>query len=95
MMFASSMTQAATRSLPETASHLPNLGAWKMARLTTDKYVRLQDTENRREGKSGTLLTPISALLTGDETIAVFALLALAIGLAGIAILFLFAKKKI
>jgi len=34
-------------------------------------------------------------LLSGSETIQVFAILAIAIGLAGLAILILFAKKKI
>jgi LPXTG-motif cell wall-anchored protein len=33
--------------------------------------------------------------MTGDETVQAFALLAVAIGIAGIAILILFAKKKI
>ena len=38
---------------------------------------------------------PAIALLSGSETIEVFAVLAFAIGLAGVAILILFAKKKI
>lgn len=38
---------------------------------------------------------PAVPLLSGSETIEVFAILAIAIGLAGVAILILFAKKKI
>ena len=41
------------------------------------------------------LSLPVVALMTGAETLQALAILAIAIGLAGIAILILFAKKKI
>jgi len=41
------------------------------------------------------LLLHVPLLLTGDETLQAFAILAIAVGLAGIAILILFSRKKI
>jgi hypothetical protein len=55
--------------------------------LATDKY------ERARIG--GGLLFHVPVLMTGSETIEALAILALAIGIAGIAILILFSRKKI
>jgi hypothetical protein len=41
------------------------------------------------------LLFHVPLLLTGNDTVAAFGVLAVAIGLAGLAILILFSKKKI
>ena len=41
------------------------------------------------------LLLHVPLLLTGDETLEALAILAVAIGLAGLAILILFSRKKI
>jgi LPXTG-motif cell wall-anchored protein len=43
----------------------------------------------------GSLLFHVPVLMTGDETIEALAILALAVGIAGIAILILFSRKKI
>jgi len=41
------------------------------------------------------LLLHVPLLLTGDETLQALAILAIAVGIAGIAILILFSRKKI
>ena len=58
-----------------------------MRRLATDKYEATRDESN--------VSIPGIALLTQTETIEAVAILVIALGLAGLAILILFSKKKI